>query len=50
MRYFELAGIRTAGGASDERDKIAEQLSKSQLIEAQDLAEKCFASRCEGFD
>jgi hypothetical protein len=36
--------------AQIERDKIAEQLSKCELIKAQDLAEKCFANRCEGFD
>ena len=38
------------GEAQIECEIIAEQLSKSDLIKAQQLAEQCFANRCEGFD
>ena len=38
------------GDAQIECEIIAERLSKSDLIKAQQLAEQCFANRCEGFD
>jgi hypothetical protein len=33
-----------------ERDKIAEQLTKSQLMETQQLVDRCIANNYEGFD
>jgi hypothetical protein len=38
------------GEGQAERDKIAERLTKSQLIEAQSLIDRCLANNCEDFD
>ncbi len=49
--WFSIAAhAEVVGQAQIERDKIAARLTTSQLIEAQNLTERCIATNCEGFD